>query len=325
MRLYFSHNVNNRSILPSDRQQSMDRLKAMQTFVRIVEANSYTKAAETLDLPRAALTATIKKLEAFLGTQLLQRTTRRLSLTPDGADYFRKCLEILQAVEDAEGTYRGQAAGQPRGKLRVELPGTLGRNAVMPHIAGFCRAYPEVDLVVSLSERVRDLTEEGLDCALRVGVLQDSAMIGRPLGSMSFVTCAAPAYLAERGVPHSWSDLRAHRGIAHFSGRTGRPYDWDFMVDGSVVTTEIGSAIAVNDADVSVSCALQGMGLAQAARYQVRPYLASGALVEVLAATPPTPMPVSLLYPQGRMSSPRLRVFADWLAALVHSDADLQA
>lgn len=303
----------------------MDRLKAMQTFVRIVEANSYTKAAETLDLPRAALTATIKKLEAFLGTQLLQRTTRRLSLTPDGADYYRKCQQILQAVEDAESVYRGQGAGQPRGKLRVELPGTFGRNVVMPHIAGFCRAYPDIELVVSLSDRVRDLTEEGADCALRVGALQDSAMIGRPLGSMRFVTCAAPAYLKAHGVPQVWSALRAHRCVSHFSGRTGRPFDWDFMVDGSVVTTEVRSAIAVNDAEASVSCVLQGMGLAQVARYQARPHLASGALVEVLAATPPTPMPVSLLYPQGRMSSPRLRVFADWLAARIADDADLQS
>ncbi|MHA4869021.1 LysR family transcriptional regulator [Duganella sp. PWIR1] len=306
----------------------MDRLKAMQTFVRIVEANSFTKAAETLDLPRAALTATIQKLEAFLGTQLLQRTTRRLSLTPDGADYFRKCLEILQAVEDAEGRYRdphGAAGSQPRGKLRVELPGPFGRCVVVPHIADFCRSYPEVELVVSLNERVRDLTAEGLDCSVRVGELQDSAMIGRPLGRMTFLTCASPEYLARHGVPQAWSDLRAHRGVLHFSGRTGRPYDWDFVVDGSVVSTEVQGAIAVSDAEANVSCALQGMGLAQVARYQVRQHLASGALVEVLAATPPTAMPISLLYPQGRMSSPRLRVFAEWLAALLRNDADLQA
>jgi LysR family transcriptional regulator for bpeEF and oprC len=297
----------------------------MQTFVRIVEANSFTKAAETLDLPRAALTATIKKLEAFLGTQLLQRTTRRLSLTPDGADYFRKCLEILQAVEDAEGTYRGQDGGQPRGKLRVELPGTFGRLAVMPHIAHFCRAYPEIDLVLSLSERVRDLTEEGLDCSVRAGVLLDSSMIARPLGRMSCITCASPDYLAAHGVPETWTDLHAHRGVMHFSGRTGRPYDWDFVVNGAVVTTEIHGAIAVNDAEANVSCALQGLGLAQVARYQVRPHLAGGALVEVLADTPPTSMPISLLYPQGRMSSPRLRVFADWLAELLRADTDLQS
>ena len=297
----------------------------MQVFVRIVEANSYTKAAETLDLPRAALTATIKKLEAFLGTQLLHRTTRRLSLTPDGADYFRKCLEILQAVEDAEGTFRGQHPGKPKGKLRVELPGAVGRNVVIPHIAGFCRDYPDIALVVSLNELVRDFRQEGLDCSLRVGELQDSAMIGRRLGTMTFLTCASPAYLAAHGVPRTLDDLSAHRGVMHFSGRTGRPFDWDFMSGGSVVIVEMRGAIAVTDPDAYISCALQGMGLIQAARYQVRHHLASGALVEVLADMPPAPMPISLLYPQGRMASPRLGVFAAWLAALFRDDPDLQA
>ena len=302
----------------------MDRLKAMQVFVRIVEANSYTKAAETLDLPRAALTATIKKLEAFLGTQLLLRTTRRLSLTPDGADYFRKCLEILQAVEDAEGAFRGPQGSKPKGKLRVEVPGAVGRNVVIPHIAGFCRAYPDIDLVVSLNERVRDMRQEGMDCSVRVGELQDSSMIGRRLGNMTFLTCAAPAYLVEHGTPHTLDDLRAHRGVMHFSGRTGRPFDWDFMSGGGVSIVEVRSAIAVTDPDAYISCALQGMGLIQAARYQVRHHLASGALVEVLHDMPPTPMPISLLYPQGRMASPRLGVFAAWLAGVFHDDPDLR-
>ena len=303
----------------------MDRLKAMQTFVRIVEANSYTRAAETLNLPRAALTATIKKLEAFLGTQLLQRTTRRLSLTPDGADYFRKCLEILQAVDDAEGAFRGHGRSKPQGKLRVELPGAVGRHVVMPQIPAFCREYPELDLFISLNERVADLTREGLDCSLRVGELQDSAMIGRRIGNMGFLTCAAPSYLAAHGVPQTPEDLRAHRGVTHFSGRTGRPFDWEYVVYGRVVTVDVPGAIAVTDPDAYIICALQGMGVIQAARYQVRQHLASGALVEVLAATPPTPMPISLLYPQGRMASPRLVVFANWIAGVFRADPDLQA
>lgn len=303
----------------------MDRLKAMQTFVRIVEANSYTKAAATLDLPRAALTATIKKLEAFLGTRLLHRTTRRLSLTPDGAEYFKKCLDILEAVEDAESTFRGQDAQRPRGKLRVDLPGAVGRHLVMPRIADFTRAYPEIELMVSMTERVVDLTQEGLDCSLRVGELQDSSLVGRRLGNMGFLTCASPWYLAQHGAPQTLDDLPGHRGVLHFSGRTGRVFDWDFMVDGRPVVVPIRGAIAVNEPDAYISCALQGMGLIQAARYQVRAHLASGALVEVLAATLPAPMPISLLYPQGRMASPRLGVFAAWLGELLRSDPDLQA
>jgi len=150
-------------------------------------------------------------------------------------------------------------------------------------------------------------------------------MIGRRIGSMGFLTCASPAYLAAHGVPQSLDELHAHCGVTHFSGRTGRPFDWDFVADGRVVTMEVRGAIAVNDPDAYIICALQGMGLIQAARYQVRQHLASGALVEVLAATPPTPMPISLLYPQGRMASPRLRVFADWIAGVFRADADLQA
>jgi LysR family transcriptional regulator for bpeEF and oprC len=303
----------------------MDRLKAMQTFVRIVEANSFTKAAETLDLPRAALTATLKNLEAFLGTQLLQRTTRRLSLTPDGAEYYKKCVDILSAVEEADSSFRGQHRRAPRGKLRVELPGAVGRNVVLPHIAGFCRAYPDIELVVSLAERLVDLTQEGLDCALRVGRQQDSALVARPLGSMRFLTCAAPSYLHSHGVPRTLADLDAHCGVLHFSGRTGRPFDWDYMVDGREVKVDMRGVIAVNDPDAYILCALQGMGLIQAPRYQVRRHLDSGALVEVLPAWLPAPMPISLLYPQGRMSAPRMQVFSAWLARVFDDDADLRS
>lgn len=302
----------------------MDKVKAMQTFVRIVEANSFSKAAETLGLPRASLTATMQKLEAFLGTQLLQRTTRRLSLTPDGADYYRQCLDILAAIDTAERSFIGPQGRRPRGKLRIELPSALGMHLILPRIASFHAAWPEVELVIGMAERLVDLVQEGIDCAVRVGQLQDSAMVGRQIGSMRFVTCAAPSYLAAHGMPQRLEDLAGHRGIVHFSGRTGRPFDWEYLVDGAPVRLAIGGPIAVNAADANVVCALQGLGLAQAGAYQVRGHLADGSLVEVLPATPPTPMPVSLLYPQGRMAAPKLSVFADWLAALFEQDPDLR-
>lgn len=302
----------------------MDKIKAMQTFVRIVEANSFSKAAETLNLPRAALTATLQKLEAYLGTQLLQRTTRRLSLTPEGADYFRHCIDILRAVDTAELAFRGPEAKKPRGLLRINLPNTVGRRLVIPHVAHFHAAYPEVQLQLSLTDRLVDLTQEGIDCALRVGDLQDSAFIGRQIGLMRFVTCAAPAYLARHGTPLTLEDLAAHRGIMHFSGRTGRAFDWDFQQDGEVVRVPMAGPIAVNDADASVDCALQGLGLAQAAMYQVREYLDSGALVAVLPACPPTPMPMSLLTPQGRLATPKLQAFTGWITALLATRPDVQ-
>lgn len=302
----------------------MDKVKAMQTFVRIVEANSFSKAAETLGLPRAALTATMKKLEAFLGTQLLQRTTRRLSLTPDGAQYFQQCVEILGAIDAAEISFRGPEAKRPKGKLRVDLPGAVGRHLVLPRIAAFHAAYPELELAIGLTDRLVDLTQEGIDCALRVGHLQDSSMVGRQIGTMRFVTCAAPSYLARHGVPRALGDLPGHRSVVHFSGRTGRAFDCDFVVGGELVKVAISGPIAVNDADAYVCCALQGLGLVQAAIYQVRQHLESGALVRVLPDTPPSPMPISLLYPQGRMASPKLGAFAGWIGALLDGDPDLR-
>ena len=299
----------------------MDKLRAMQVFVRIVEANSFTRAAETLGLPRAALTATIKNLEAHLGTTLLQRTTRRLALTPDGAEYHAQCVRILDAVAASEQAFRPGVA--PRGTLRVDLPDAVGRHVVLPHIAGFADAWPELALTLSFSDRLVDLTREGIDCALRVGALQDSALVGREIGSMRFVTCAAPAYLDRHGTPRSIDDLTHHHGIVHFSGRTGRPFDWDFIVDGEVVKAQIPGRIAIDNADANVACALQGLGITQAACYQVRGHLERGELVELLAATPPAPMPVSLLYPQGRTAAPKLRVFVEWITALLAAEPDL--
>ncbi|MBE3025747.1 LysR family transcriptional regulator [Janthinobacterium sp. BJB1] len=302
----------------------MDKIKAMQTFVRIVEANSFSKAAETLNLPRAALTATLQKLEAYLGTQLLQRTTRRLSLTPEGAEYFRHCIAILKAVETAELAFRGPEAKKPRGLLRVNLPNTVGRTLVVPQLAQFHAACPDVQLQLSLTDRLVDLTQEGIDCALRVGDLQDSAFIGKQVGLMRFVTCAAPAYLARHGTPRTLADLAAHQGIMHYSGRTGRAFDWDFLQGSDVRRVPMAGPIAVNDADASVDCALQGLGLAQAALYQVRSHLDSGALVAVLSDCPPTPMPMSLLTPQGRLAAPKVQAFAGWLAGLLAKNADVQ-
>jgi LysR family transcriptional regulator, regulator for bpeEF and oprC len=290
----------------------VDRIKAMQTFVRIVEARSFSRAAQSLDLPRASMTATMQNLEAYLGTRLLQRTTRSVSLTTDGAEFYAQCVDILAAIEAAEGRFRG-GVGAPRGRLRVELPGALGRRVVVPRLAEFHARHPGIELVVGVADRLADLTRDGIDCALRVGELEDSRLIARRVGNMRFVTCAAPAYLAAHGIPASVAELERHRGVVHFSGRTGRPFDWDFLVDGEVVRRQLAGTIAVDDADAYVSCGLQGLGIIQAAAYMVDEHLARGALVKVLADYPSMPMPVSLVHPQGRMATPKLRAFAGWI------------
>ncbi|HAT33176.1 MAG TPA: LysR family transcriptional regulator [Janthinobacterium sp.] len=300
----------------------MDRLKAMQTFVRIVEANSFTRAAETLGLPRAALTASLQNLEAFLGTRLLQRSTRRLSLTPDGAEYFAHCVRILVEVEAAETAFRGQGGRGPQGRLRLDVPSALFRRLIVPRLAEFRRRYPDLELLVTMGDRLVDLIQDGVDCALRVGALRDSSLIGRRIGTMHFLCCAAPAYLLDRGTPPTLEALAGHLAVGHLSGSTGRAFDWDFQVDGRVLTVPMKSMVAVNDAEAYLSCGLNGLGLLQVARYQAREHVRSGALVELFAQWKPVPMPISLIYPGTRQASPKLRAVTDWLAELFGSDPE---
>jgi len=300
----------------------MDKVRAMQTFVRIVEANSFTKAAESLNLPRASLTATMQNLERHLGAQLLHRTTRRLSLTPEGERYYQHCASILSAIEHAEAEFVGHGARGMRGRLRIDMPGSLGRAIVLPRLGEFRSAWPELDLTISTGDRLVDLAADGIDCVLRVGELQDSSLVARRIGLMRFVIAAAPAYLARRGAPQQVDDLLRHEGIIHFSGRTGRPFEWELETAGGTTKVAVKGGVAVNEADANLLCALQGLGLAQLARYQVRAH--PGALVELLPGVQPSAMPVSLLYPRGRIANPRLQAFAAWLAALFADDPDLR-
>lgn len=302
----------------------MDKVKAMQTFVRIVEAGSFTKAAESLNLPRASLTATMQNLERYLGAQLLQRTTRRLSLTREGERYYEQCAAILAAIDSAEADFLGEGAASLQGRLRVAMGGAVARAIVLPQIGAFRRAHPQLELSIGIGDRLVDLTAEGIDCALRVGALQDSSLVARRIGLMRFLIAATPGYLAGRGAPETLDELAAHDGIVHFSGRTGRAFAWELESGGTTTTVAVKGGIAVNDAEANLLCALQGLGLAQLGTYQARAHLATGALVRVLPAVTPTPMPVSLLYPKGRSANPRLRAFADWLAGIFANDPDLR-
>lgn len=193
----------------------MDRLQAMQVFTRVVDTNSFTKAAETLSLPRASVTTIIQNLEAFLGVRLMHRTTRRLSLTPDGAAYYERCVRILAEVEETEASFQINNR-KPHGKLRVDMPGSLGRLVVIPALNEFRDRYPDIDLQLGLSDRPVDLLQEGVDCVIRVGALQDSSLVARRVGLFEGVTVASRAYLERYGEPRSIDDLADHRAVNYF-------------------------------------------------------------------------------------------------------------
>ena len=288
----------------------MDRFQEMQVFIRIAERGSFTRAADDLQIPRATVTNLMKRMEERLGTRLLERTTRTVRLTHDGEAFYRRCVRLVADLEEAEGSFRNVA---PKGLLRVNVQGTLAKHFVVPALADFVAKYPGIELHIGEDDRLVDLVREGIDCVLRAGTLQDSSMIGRRVASLEQVTVASPAYLAQFGEPATLQALEAHRAVNYISSGSGRALPMEFTVDGEVIEMQLASIVSVTGADLYTGAAVAGLGMVQVPRYRVSGELSAGTLKVVLAAFPPPPMPVSVLYPHNRQLSSRVRVFAQWL------------
>jgi DNA-binding transcriptional LysR family regulator len=288
----------------------MDRFDTMRVFTRVVERRSFTLAASDLGLPRSTVTDAVKQIEARLGVRLLERTTRHVSPTLDGEAYHRRCLSLIADLEDAEAAFGG---AKPKGLLRVDVHGTLARHFVLPRLPEFLADYPEIEIYMSEGDRLVDLVREGIDCVLRVGDLQDSDMIARRVAMLEEVTCAAPSYLDRVGMPASVDALEGHSMVGFHSSGTGGLLPFEFTVDGSLRRITLPATVSVNAAESFVAAARLGLGLIQVPRYHVEDDLRRGTLIHVLANHPPSPTPVSLLYPRNRQLSPRVRVFIDWL------------
>ncbi|TDV09458.1 LysR family transcriptional regulator [Paraburkholderia caballeronis] len=293
----------------------MDRFLAMQVFTRVVDASSFTRAAEALDMPRGSVTTTIQHLEAWLGVRLMNRSTRRLSLTPDGAAYYERCVRILADIEETEANFQS-GSGSPRGKLRIAMPGSIGRLLVIPSLSAFHARYPDLDVQLDLTERAVDLLQEGVDCAVRVGALKDSSLVGRRLGLLDGVTCASPDYLKREGCPRALDDLAHHYCVGYCPHRGARAPSLSFLVRREEVEVKMNDSLSVNDSDAYVACGLEGFGIIQPPRVVALGHLRTGALVEVLPELRPAPAPVSIVYLRGRHLPPKVRVFVDWIADL---------
>jgi DNA-binding transcriptional LysR family regulator len=291
----------------------MDRLDAMRLFTRIVERRSFTLAASDLGLPRSTVTSAIRQSEARLGVQLLQRTTRHVSPTLEGEAYYRRCLSIIAEVEDAESAFGGV---KPRGELRIDVHGSMLRRVLVPELPGFLKAYPDLRLHIGEGDRLVDLVREGVDCVIRAGSLRDSTMIARQIAVMDEVTIASPAYLCAHGTPRSLADLGGHHMIGFVSSAMGHVLPLEFTVKGKLERVTLPSTINVTGGETSIALCRLGLGLIQTPRYHVTHDLKAGRLVEVLPKHPPSPTPLSVLYPQSRGLSPRVRVFIDWVSGL---------
>ncbi|MGG6137364.1 LysR family transcriptional regulator [Pantoea allii] len=290
----------------------MDRIQAMQIFIRVAEAGSFVRAAETLALPASTVTSSVKSLEKHLQVRLLNRTTRRVSLTPEGLQYVAQCREILSLIEHTESSLT-DAVKRPQGRLRVDMPGGIAHQIIIPHLKDFYRRYPEIYLMIGVSDRQVDLVQEGVDCVIRTGELINSTLVARPLGRFRWVTCASPDYLREYGIPQSPDALSRHRAIHYFSGQTRGTNELRFVQGGEMQSVPVKGDAAVNETGLYIKMCLEGFGLAQLAENVVSEHLQQGTLVEVLADWQPPSVPVTLLYPHQRFLSPAIRVFADWI------------
>lgn len=286
----------------------MDRLSAMQIFARVVELGSFTQAASALGLSRARASEAVQSLEHALGARLLHRTTRHLSLTDDGRAYYERTRRILGDVAEAEAQASGSRRS-PRGRLRVDMPVALGRLFLVPALPTLFRRHPGLEIELRLENRSIDSTREGVDCAISYGEPLDHELVARRIAGTHLVTCAAPAYLARRGVPRTPEALESHQCVAFLGVTTARPSPWEFVRAGARVTHAPRGRLAVNSMEACVDAAAAGLGVTQVLFSVARDAIRSGRLTPLLMGAAAPGPPLFVVYPPNQQASARLRVF----------------
>ncbi len=296
----------------------MDRIDLFRVFARVVECANFTRAADTLGMPRSSVSAAIQELEGRVGARLLHRTTRKVTPTQDGAALYERCLRLIADVEETENLFRHSIVG-PSGTLRVDMPGRIGRLIVAPALPEFLERYPQISVELGVTDRAVNLIEERVDCVLRVGTLSESGLVARAIGDLPLINVASPAYLARHGVPRTPADLERHRLVNYASPSNGRVAPWEWVEGDEVKRVALRARVTVNSAEAYIACCLAGLGPIQIPAYDVNAHLRAGELVEVLPDHRAAPMPMTLLYPHRQHLSRRFQVFAEWLDALLRA------
>jgi len=290
----------------------MDRLLEMQTFCAVVEAGSFVSASESLGMSKAAVSRYVSELEARLGVRLLQRTTRRLSLTGEGEVFYVRCRELLAGVEEAEAeiTSRSDVA---RGTLRVNVPVSFGISHLAPLWGDFHARYPDVELSVDLSDRIVDIVEEGFDLAIRIATLQSSTLVSRRITTTRLMACASPDYVAKYGVPSHPTELAGHRVIGYSNFTTGN--DWPFEGPEGAVSVRVRPWMYANNGETCCGAAVAGQGVVLQPGFLVKKHLEAGRLVELMPEYRSTELGVYAVYPTRKFVTPKVRALVDYLIA----------
>ncbi|MEX9253516.1 LysR family transcriptional regulator [Pseudenterobacter timonensis] len=299
----------------------MDKIHAMQLFIRVAELESFSRAAETLGLPKGSVSRQILALENTLGARLLHRTTRRVSLTQDGMVYYERARDLLSNLDELDGMFQNDPRSVS-GRLRVDMPVAIARNLVIPQLPAFMQQYPGIELELSSSDRLVDVIREGFDCVVRVGTLKESGLVARSPGKLSIINCASPDYLERFGYPETLDDLASHALIHYASNFGSRPQGFEYDDGETTRWIKTGGTLTVNSTETYNAACLAGLGIIQAPRVGVREALRRKKLIEILPQYRAAPMPVSLIYPHRRNLSRRVRLFMEWLAGLIRGYVD---
>jgi LysR family transcriptional regulator, regulator for bpeEF and oprC len=302
----------------------MDQIQAMRVFARVVEAGTFTKAAESLALPKGTVTKLVQHLESRLRVRLLNRTTRRVTVTPDGAAYYERTSRLLNDLDDIEASMTN-AQASPSGRLRVDVGTSVARLIVIPALADFYRRFPDIQLDLGVSDRPVDIISDNVDCVLRGGDLLEQSLVARRVGNMALVTVASPQYVKERGLPGHPAELEdAHTTVNYFSSRTGRPYPHVFEKDGESLEIWGRYKVSVNEANANLAAVLAGLGISQVGAFQAAPHLERGELVPVLEGWTRPPIPLHVVYPPNRHLSAKVRAFVEWVTELLARHPHMQ-
>jgi LysR family transcriptional regulator, regulator for bpeEF and oprC len=294
----------------------MDQLSCMRSFVRVADLHSFTKAAEALGLSRAVISTHVAELEKHLRCQLFHRTTRRVGLTTDGAEYLGRCQRILAELEAADEALRGTRLS-PQGRLRVDVPVEFGRSLLIPALPRFTARYPDLQLEVQFNDRVVDLIAEEIDLVVRVGPVHEPHLIARRVVTTRLLTCASPEYLRQHGVPALPEELRRHRLVGYLPTGTRRAHPWLFQRGVQRKRLTLPFNIAFNSAEAEIRAAIRGAGVVQSMDLMVAEALASGRLQVILPEWSAPGKPISVVCRTALRDSPKIRVFAEFAAELL--------
>jgi DNA-binding transcriptional LysR family regulator len=304
--------------------EAVDRFDAMQAFARVVEAGSFTKAAHTLHMSKTTVTQLVQQLEARLRVRLLNRTTRKVNLTADGAAYYERVVRLLADMDDAK-TGLSNASALPKGRLRVDVPSPLARMVLVPALPAFHARYPDIQLDMGVSDRVVDVIGENVDCVVRGGELSDQSLVARRIGELQMGVCASPAYVERSGMPLHPRDLENthHRIVGFLWARTGKALRYDMRRADERISVQGRYVLAVDDGNAYLAAGLAGLGVLWLPNYMSQAHLARGELVSLFEAWRLDPMPLYVAFPPNRHVSTKLRVFIEWAAELMAQHAPI--